>query len=363
MIIKTVFLFLLLTLVTMAVAQVPVTEDFEQEPYHWIPNGGAQVSTAQAHSGNHSVWFSDSSNGSLSSSVPVFLSSMSNTLEFWILKPMDGTGVFTVEYSNGSTWTLYYEGLIDHPGPIWGRYVVSRAPLTDFYQVRISIQAGSREEEYYIDDITFTPEPLLPVELSSFTVTESSTNQALLTWVTQSETNVAGFNIYRGTSKDLSQALLLEHFIEGTNTTVQQTYVFLDTEIWESGTYFYWLESRDFSGFNTIYGPVSVVLDIDGQDIPPITPDFGITTVFPNPFNPSTNIQYYVSEAGYATLDVFDLRGQQIKRLYAGQREPGTYNQVWDGSDRNGNYLSTGVYCLRLSVGGSVALRKVMIMK
>lgn len=361
---NTVLLAVLLIWAVMAAAQIPYTESFEQEPYQWIAEGSASYDSIHGRTGSSSVFFGDTTSGMLTSFGSVYLSDSASTLFLWILKPSYATGNLYIEYNDGSHWAPYPDWVqINHPGPLWGRYSIPAAPVNGYFKVRLYFSSPNRFTTYNIDDLTYIPRPEAAVQLLSFTASESSSNQAILTWVTQTEVQVVGYNIWRGIDKDYANAHPLGHFVGATNTNFQQTYTFADTGVSESGIYYYWLESRDFLGYNAVFGPVSIALDPDGQDIPPITPDFGITTVFPNPFNPSTNIQYYVSEAGYATLDVFDLRGQQIKRLYAGQREPGTYNQVWDGSDRNGNYLSTGVYCLRLSVGGSVALRKVMIMK
>ena len=86
----------------------------------------------------------------------------------------------------------------------------------------------------------------------------------MLTWVTQSETGVAGFNIYRGDSDALADAEMLNVFIEATNTSQQQSYIYVDEDLWQSGTYHYWLESRDLDGANqfldrshTLYSPIA----------------------------------------------------------------------------------------------------------
>jgi len=59
-------------------------------------------------------------------------------------------------------------------------------------------------------------EQTLPVELSSFTATQSGMNSVRLLWVTQSETNVYGFKIYKSNQEELSQAQMLNVLIDAT---------------------------------------------------------------------------------------------------------------------------------------------------
>ena len=206
-------------------------------------------------------------------------------------------------------------------------------------------------------------EPPLPVELSSFTVTTSVTNQALLTWVTQSETNVAGFNIYRGNSDVLAEAEILNTFIEATNTSQQQSYIYMDEEIWQSGTYYYWLESRDLDGANNFYGPVAFNLQPNEQQTPPVTLVTGIDGVFPNPFNPSTTIAYTLSQAGDVEIMIYNIRGQLVRNLLHQIKQPGIYRELWDGNDNKGVSCSSGMYNVVLCSGKDKFNHKAVLLK
>jgi len=95
-------------------------------------------------------------------------------------------------------------------------------------------------------------EQTLPVELSSFTATQSGMNSVRLLWVTQSETNVYGFKIYKSNQEELSQAQMLNVLIDATNTSQMQVYVYVDEEIYSSGIYYYWLEVIDVNGYSLI---------------------------------------------------------------------------------------------------------------
>jgi hypothetical protein len=110
----------------------------------------------------------------------------------------------------------------------------------------------------------------LPVELSSFTAMVSSVNSAVLTWVTQPETNVQGFYIYRNMADDLSSALQLSGMIPATNTSQQQVYQFTDKELNQTGTYYYWLMVADMDGSEGFHGPISLNYEQGGLQLPEI---------------------------------------------------------------------------------------------
>jgi hypothetical protein len=138
--------------------------------------------------------------------------------------------------------------------------------------------------------------PTLPVELSSFTAVISSAHQAKLTWVTQSETSVNGFYIYRSLENDADSAIQLSGLIPATNTSMQQVYQFTDSELNQIGTYYYWLIVADMDGSESLYGPVNVVYDYDDNYIPEIPQNTELSKLYPNPFNPSTTISFALAE-------------------------------------------------------------------
>jgi hypothetical protein len=88
---------------------------------------------------------------------------------------------------------------------------------------------------------------------------------------------------------------------------------------------------------------------------------------FPNPFNPSTSVQYRLSEPSRVEFKVFSLLGKEIAVLDAGAKPAGDHTVVWNGKDQSGNRLPSGMYLYRLkavpfSHGHAVVLTKKMIM-
>ncbi|MCD4650829.1 MAG: T9SS type A sorting domain-containing protein, partial [Candidatus Cloacimonetes bacterium] len=83
----------------------------------------------------------------------------------------------------------------------------------------------------------------------------------------------------------------------------------------------------------------------------------------PNPFNPETEIQFYLPEAGTISLDVYNIRGQHITRLAQGYRTQGNHSAIWNGKDKKNTSVGSGVYFYRISNGDNSIIRKMMLLK
>ena len=83
----------------------------------------------------------------------------------------------------------------------------------------------------------------------------------------------------------------------------------------------------------------------------------------PNPFNSQTIIPYFLHEPGAARLEVFALTGQRVAVLNQGPQPAGHYRLHWDGRDRTGRPLASGVYLYRLVTGEGVLTRKLTLLR
>ncbi len=91
---------------------------------------------------------------------------------------------------------------------------------------------------------------------------------------------------------------------------------------------------------------------------------YALSRNFPNPFlsgaksrlagNPQTLIQYQLPEASHITVKIYNLFGQEVRTLVAGQREAGYHAEIWDGRDDYGRGVASGVYFYRLSAEPNV---------
>jgi hypothetical protein len=80
---------------------------------------------------------------------------------------------------------------------------------------------------------------------------------------------------------------------------------------------------------------------------------------FPNPFNPQTAIRYGLPQGGFVRLTVFDVTGREITRLVEGERDAGSYEVVWAGTDGGNRPVASGVYFYSLEAyhAGVLAFR------
>jgi hypothetical protein len=85
--------------------------------------------------------------------------------------------------------------------------------------------------------------------------------------------------------------------------------------------------------------------------------------VAPNPFNPMTQIRFELPAGGPVDLRVFDARGQLVTVLRNEDMAAGRHEVVWNGTDRTGRVVATGVYFARLQTREGTLLEKMMLMK
>jgi len=83
-----------------------------------------------------------------------------------------------------------------------------------------------------------------------------------------------------------------------------------------------------------------------------------ITSVSPNPFNPTTAISFQLSADSFVNLTVYDIAGRKVAELANGQQEAGVHRLTFDGSN-----LSTGVYLARIQVGDQEQVARMMLVK
>jgi len=88
---------------------------------------------------------------------------------------------------------------------------------------------------------------------------------------------------------------------------------------------------------------------------PPPTPDSRASSRLgqnrPNPFNPSTVIDYELKHAGEIELRIFSAQGRLVRTLLHGNAAPGSYRAAWDGRDDGGRPLPSGAYYYQLKAG------------
>lgn len=186
----------------------------------------------------------------------------------------------------------------------------------------------------------------LPVELTSFRASVSGST-VTLDWQTASETNNHGFFVQRENETGWADVA----FVEGVgSSTSQQTYSFSETL--STGIYKYRLVQADFNGEQNIYGP----FEVNVSDVPVA---FNLSDAYPNPFNPSANINFSVAAAGQTQLRLISVTGEVVATLFNEIAEPGVQYAV----RIDGSRLSSGVYFVALTQGASRSIKSIVLTK
>jgi len=217
----------------------------------------------------------------------------------------------------------------------------------------------------------------LPVTLSYFEARYFD-NVVIIRWITESETNNLGFDIYRGESKYGPFEKINSHRIAGAGTTVSQSrYEYID-EIDVSGNqYFYYIENIDFSGGKERSETIQAISGPFGKVKPEIASKtsflgkpvkYQVFQNFPNPFNPETWIPFQLPEPAYVTVKIYNVFGQTVRSMDLGQKGIGRYLSKdesihWDGRNQNGELVPSGVYFYQFRAGKFMAMKKMLLVK
>jgi hypothetical protein len=96
----------------------------------------------------------------------------------------------------------------------------------------------------------------------------------------------------------------------------------------------------------------------------PAPPQNALAQNVPNPFNPSTTIEFTVSSRAHVELTVYDVGGRRVRTLASEVRTPGTVHRVqWNGRGDNGEEVASGVYFYRLTTGDYTRTKKMVLLK
>ena len=86
---------------------------------------------------------------------------------------------------------------------------------------------------------------------------------------------------------------------------------------------------------------------------------------YPNPFNPETTIVFNLPHPEYVTIDVFNIRGQKVRRLLECYMDNGIHSVLWNGKNDFGNDLSSGLYFYKMTTESEdfVSVKRMILLK
>ncbi len=90
---------------------------------------------------------------------------------------------------------------------------------------------------------------------------------------------------------------------------------------------------------------------------------FALSQNYPNPFNPTTAIIFQLAAESTVELIIYNLLGQEVRRLAEGRYRAGTYQVAWDGHDETGRAAASGVYVYRLAADAFTQVRTMVLLR
>ncbi len=102
---------------------------------------------------------------------------------------------------------------------------------------------------------------------------------------------------------------------------------------------------------------------VGGLNPEPLPSSFELYQNRPNPFNPTTTIDFYIDKPTDVRLEVFNVLGELVKTLVDRSMDTGQHSVIWDGSDGQGDKMASGVYFYRLKTGSGSLTKKMVLLK
>ena len=90
---------------------------------------------------------------------------------------------------------------------------------------------------------------------------------------------------------------------------------------------------------------------------------FTLLNNYPNPFNPTTTIEFSLPLHGNVDIAIYNVMGQKVRELLSEHMNQGTHSLVWNGRDDSGTTVSSGVYLCRLKMDKQIATRRMMLLR
>ncbi len=194
---------------------------------------------------------------------------------------------------------------------------------------------------------------LLPVQVESFQAALSERG-VLLRWRTVTEADNLGFEVERRSiagAGTRNPGFMKVGFVAGAGTsTSPREYSFADAPA--AGRYAYRLKQIDRTGVPAYTGEIEVEVGSGARR-------FHLAEPYPNPFNPSTSIEFSLAAPGLASLTIYTILGQEVASLFNGPADAGRiYRVSWNAED-----VPSGLYFSRLQSGTATTVKRLLLTK
>ena len=213
------------------------------------------------------------------------------------------------------------------------------------------------------DTLAFT-DLSIPTPPSNLRVTRRGMNSLGIAWDQSPSHDVAGYRIYFDTDSDeppydglVSYGGLPSPFDVAQDTAVTIVGLELLTD------YYVTVTAYDVAGKESVYPAtlLTAATTTTQEEMPALKTDLGQNV--PNPFNPLTTIAFTLPRDSHVSLKIFDVRGRLVKTLIDERVPSGSHTVKWQGDDRHGRQVSSGVYLYLLQTEHESRTRKMVVVR
>ena len=115
--------------------------------------------------------------------------------------------------------------------------------------------------------------------------------------------------------------------------------------------------------FTQIAIPMFEIVDVVEQTIPNPSSQISNLTNYPNPFNPTTTIEFSIQYDNNVELSIFNIKGQKVKTLINEELQKGKHTAIWSGFDENNKLVSSGIYLYKIKAGNKESVKRMLLLK
>lgn len=138
----------------------------------------------------------------------------------------------------------------------------------------------------------------------------------------------------------------------------QVGYTFLDATRFNME---YWRGNKEMGNYEVTVHLVDPTVVKPLTDQIPVT--FKLCQNYPNPFNPVTTIRYELARPCHVLLEIYNMTGQKLTTLVAGDQPAGIFQVIWDGSTSANTRAANGMYLYRIQAGNFTSIKKMILLK
>jgi len=184
----------------------------------------------------------------------------------------------------------------------------------------------------------------LPIPIN--VTAQSQEPNIIISWNMPANRGLASFNIYRN-SELLADDVTVSPF-EDLNVP--------------SGNYIYNVSAVYDDNWESEMSNNAVINHTGSNDLlkPIVTK---LIDNYPNPFNPTTTISFSLKEVGFVSIDIFNMKGQLVRKLINEVLTAAYHNVVWDGKDNKNKQVTSGIYFYKMKTQNYNTTKKMILMK